>query len=387
MLDYLRAKVAEYAIVLSWLDRQTQVLEPLLPEHSHLIARLQKKLAEAQTQHGRLRALVRSSHSRLIRRALPIVHDIDLWIAIISYYYLPALQKEGEADLALRKLLLSLASRCGLSWVEDIAVRLDGAHATVSVIPETPVVFAPPQHAASLLDMPGLYHELGHNVFRRFPSIADTLVAEVSAYFTAFRQNVGPMAPGQKAERDRAINNALEYWHMRRLDELFCDIFGTFVCGPAHYFSCVDMGVRLGSDPFHVDLEDEHPPLSARVYACYGSLAPAHQSEHVVISAHGVWNTHLGAHARNAEFELVCATALLDRLVEAAIRKIEELLPNTPRYDEPLPSDEEIEQIHPDASMENILNRVAVILQTQPERYADWEVKAYSQLRSYNSKS
>ncbi len=64
-----------------------------------------------------------------------------------------------------------------------------------------------------------------------------------------------------------------------RLNKLFCDIFATYACGPAHYVSCVDMGLRDDSDPFQVKDGDVYPPLSARVYACHRSLTPGQRKE------------------------------------------------------------------------------------------------------------
>ncbi len=382
MLGYLNAKATDYAVILSWTDQELRNFQSKRPEHSQLIARLQGKLNEVQSLLTLLQIIARIGHPRLTARALPIIHDIEFWTTIITCYYIPALQRESKEDLSLRKLLLPTAVRCGLSWIEDIAVRLDGPQATVSVLTETPVIFAPPQHSASLLDMAGLYHELGHNVFRRFPEIADGLATVVSTYFSHFRREAGPMAPPKKRERERAIEEALKYWQIKRLDEIFCDIYATFISGPAHYFSCVDMALRLESDPFHVDIGDDHPPLAARVYVCDRTLAPAHQNDQFVVATRNAWNAHMNALSRNAEFELVCADALLDRVAEAALRNIEEFLPEVRRYEKPLPVVSDIEQIPLNGSLENVLNIGAKILLLNPDRYADWEKEALEVLMS-----
>jgi hypothetical protein len=381
-LEYLRAKTADYAVVLSRIARELQDLEGKNREHYCLLVYLQGRLRDAQTQHSLLKSIVELGHSRLLARALPIVHDIELSTFIISYRYLPALQKEGKADLVLRKLLLSSASQCGLSWVKDIAVHLDGPLMTVP-IPEVPLIIAPPLPATSLLDLPGLYHELGHNVFQKFPEIASALSATVSLHFNKLRQKSGPIDPGRKAERDNKINGALQYWDVYRLNEIFCDIFGTFACGPSHYVSCVDMGLRSSKDPYRVDLGDEHPPLSARVYVCYEALTPAQQSEQSVLLARNAWENYTKTHTKAYDFNLICAEPLLDSIVEVAIRSIKELLPDAKRYEVQVPNDNEVEQIQSDTALEDILNRAATILLTRPERYPDWEAEAFKTLGFY----
>ena len=317
--------------------------------------------------------------SRLLNRGLPIVHDIEYWIVIINYHYLPALQKEGKADLALRKLLLDSANRCGLFWIKDIAVRLDGPLGTIPT-PEAPLIIAPPSPGTSLLELPGLYHELGHDVFQKFREIVSALSKAVSSHFNALRQKSGPIDPGRKAERDKQINEALQYWDKDRLNEIFCDIFGTFACGAAHYVSCIDMGLRSGENPYCVDLGDEHPPLSARVYVCYKALTPAQQNEQTVVLARQAWENHTKAHTSDYDFKLICAEQLLDSIVEVASRSIKELLPNAKRYEVQVPNGKELEQIPENTALEDILNRAAMILMTRPEQYADWEKKVFEVL-------
>jgi len=384
MLDYLNAKATDYAIILSWASQELRGLQLKRPEHSQLVARLQGKLNEVQSLLTLLQIILRIGHPRLIAGAFRTIHIIEFWTIIITYHYIPALQRQSKGDISLRRLLLPTAARCGLSWIEDIAVRLDGPQAIISVLTQTPVIFAPPQHSASLLDMAGLYHELGHNVFRRFPEIADSLAAAVSGYFADFRQKVGPMAPGKRAERNRAIEDALRYWQVQRLDEVFCDIYATFVSGPVYYFSCVDMTLRRDRDPFRVDIGDVHPPLAARVYVCHRALAPVHQNEHVMVITRNTWNTHASALGRNAEFEFICADALLDRIEETAIRSIEKYLPGARRYEKPLPPMSDTEQVARSESLEDVLNIGARILLTNPDRYADWEKEALEVLMDEN---
>lgn len=379
-LEYLKAKTAEYAVVLSRLDKELQALGSKKVEHQWLVNYLQGQLKDAQTLHQRLQSIVKIGHSRLLSRALPIVHDIEFSTFIINYNYLPALQKESQADLALRKLLLSSAKRCGLFWIEDIAVTLDGPLATLPTPPEAPLIISPPQQAVSLLEMPGLYHELGHDVFQKFKEIAETLDTVVDSYFHELRQKSGLMAPDQKIERNRKIDEALQYWDTDRLNEIFCDIFGTFACGVAHYISCVDMGLRSGRKPFYVDFGDEHPPLSARVYACYKALTPNQQSEQSVITIHRAWENYTKDYTKEYDFKLICSEALLDLIVEAAISNIQNFLPNCHRYEFPLQGNSQLQEIPLDASLEYILNRGANILLTCPECYADWETKAFKTL-------
>lgn len=379
MLEYIRAKVVDYAIILSWIEQELQDIELRRPEHHSLIVRLQSELAETKDLHNYLIELVKADDGSV----LSLIPVFESFIVLATSYYLPALQKEGEADRFLRQLLLAAMKQCGLNWIEDIVVQLDGQHATFSRLSaETPLILAPPQHAVSFLDMPGLYHEFGHNVSRKLPRIVDILTVAVSEHFADLLRNADSLISKIRDERNLAINNALEYWNIERQNELFCDIFATFVCGPAHYISCIDMALRSDRDSFHVDDEDVHPPFSARVYACYKSLNLIYSHEPIVVMAQNAWKGYEDMQRRNGEFDLICSETLLDCLVGTAIRCIRELLPGAKYYSTPLPCDEELEHIPEEMSLADILNRGAKILFTYPERYADWEKKTFKKIKS-----
>jgi hypothetical protein len=98
MLEYIKAKVAEYAVVLSWIDQELQKIDAEHPHHHQLIIQLQLRLAEAQKLHDRLKTLARIGNARLLRRAFPIIHELEYVTFLLASNYVPALQKEGEAD-------------------------------------------------------------------------------------------------------------------------------------------------------------------------------------------------------------------------------------------------------------------------------------------------
>ncbi len=95
--EYIKAKAAEYAIVLSWIDQELQKIDVEHPDHHQLIIRLQSRLAEAQELHNQLKTLARIGNVRLLRRAFPIIHELEFITFLIASNYLPALEKEGKA--------------------------------------------------------------------------------------------------------------------------------------------------------------------------------------------------------------------------------------------------------------------------------------------------
>jgi hypothetical protein len=381
-LNYLRAKTAEYAVVLSKINKQLDDIKANQSEHEWLVKYLQKQLMDAEILHKRLHSIVEIGNTKLLSRALAIVHDIAFTISVTNYHYLPALQKESQDDLALRKLLLlSAKQRCGFFWLKDIAVNLGGQLAILPKPTEAPVIIAPLQQASSLLEMPGLYHELGHDVFERFrEDIGKNLESLVHSYFNQLRNKSGLKTPDQKLKRNSQIDEALQYWSEDRLNEIFCDIFGTFACGAAHYISCVDMSFQSGQDPFNIDLSDEHPPLPARVYACYKSMTLNQQKTENVVTIEQAWQKYIKDYDKDYEYNLMCSDELLDMIVNEAILNIIKFLPNAHRYTTPVPYNPQAQEIPPDAYLEDVLNWGVDILLNYPEQYQVWEAKAFKTL-------
>lgn len=284
-----------------------------------------------------------------------------------------------------RGLVLSVKDRCGLSWIEDILVRLDSHHAIFPVIPEIPVVFAPPHHVVSTLDMAAIYHELGHDVFQHLKEIGDNLGAAAFLYFFNLKQSAGTMAPEKRKARNNTIKSAMSYWNIERLNEIFSDIYAAYVCGPAYYYSCVDFVIRLGRNPFLINPTDVHPPWAARVYACYKTLLPNYENEGVISWIQKILDAYTASQQKNIDFEMFCPTALVDQFVDVANQNIQRLLPAAQRYSDPLQDSARTEGDPHVRSLEKILNNRLKMLYADPGRYAEWEKKVFDMFKKSSS--
>ncbi len=147
--------------------------------------------------------------------------------------------------------------------------------------------------------------------------------------------------------------------------------------------SCIDMGILSGKNPYNLDFRDEHPPLSARVYACYQTLTTTQKKEKTTITAESSWDKYKATYNnhKTSDFNLICAEPLLKSIVEIAILSIQELLPGCQRYETPLIDDSEIEKIPDNILLEDILNQAAKLLLNYPERYEDWETKIFQAMK------
>ncbi len=378
MQEYLDSKVAEYSVLFEWIESEINKLRAENKNHTQLVDFLHSKYTELQESYERLKAILNLKSNRLAQRAIPIVHDIEYQILVLTYYYIPGLQRENANDLFFRNVVLSVLQRCGLSWVEDVLVRLDNHHAIFPAMTEMPIIFAPPQHVTSTSDMAALYHELGHDVFQHFPGIVQNLARVVFGYFSQLRLSIGSMSPEKRAERNKMIDDAIAYWG-ERLNELFSDIYATFVCGPAHYFSGVDVAIRMGRNPFNINVADVHPPWAARIKACYSTLLPAYENEEKVELIRRVWDSYSSTQTRDTDYDFLYPDNLIEQLVDIAIQSIQQFVPDAQRYSKSL---QDLTETDPstERNLENILNGRLVLLLSDPARCGEWEKKVFSVL-------
>ena len=385
MREYVNSKIMEYSLILDWIENEIGILQAK-SVHPQIISFLKNRVSYLKQSNGRLKAILNIGKNKVINRTLPIIHDIEYQIYILTCHYIPGLKREQESDLFLGNLLLSNVGRWGLSWVKDILVRLDGPYAVLPTLSEIPIIFAPPQQANSLLDMAGIYHELGHLVFQRFEEIADNLIETISGHFSEMMKEIGPMKPEKRTQREDAIKDAKDYWIIERLSEIFSDIYATYTCGPAYYFSCVDMIVKMGGNPFNICTTDVHPPGAARVHACYKTLLPAYQEEEITLLVRNMWDTYVKSYQRPTDFELKCADVLIDSIVETSIQNIKNLLPNARRYSSTISGLSEARTLTPSDSLETILNKSLKILLKEPKYYPEWEKNVFTILHSKHAK-
>ena len=375
----------EYSLILDWIENEIGILQAK-SVHPQIISFLKNRVSNLKQSNGRLKAILNIGNNRVINRTLPIIHEIECQIYILTCHYIPGLKREQESDLFLGNLLLSNVGRWGLSWVKDILVRLDGPYAVLPALFEIPIIFAPPQQANSLLDMTGIYHELGHIVFQRFKEIADNLIETISRHFSERMKEIGPMRPEKRTQLEDAIKDAKDYWIIERLSEIFSDIYATYTCGPAYYFSCVDMIVKMGGNPFNICTTDVHPPGAARVHACYKTLLPAYQEEEITLLVRNMWDTYVKSYQRPTDFELKCADVLIDSIVETSIQNIKNLLPNARRYSSTIRGLSEAKTLTSSDSLETILNKSLKILLKEPKYYPEWEKNVFAILHSKHAR-
>jgi len=368
-LTYLAGKFVEYTSTLDWVSQQLGRLPSLQGAHTHIGQQLSARLVDARRRLAMLHRVVQLNSPALSSRGLSLTNELQLDILVLSDNYVGAIRIEGEEEQAFTRSATAAAHRCGLTSVQDLLVSLTSGHAILPAFPTAPLLFAPLRQRFTLIDLAGMYHEFGHLAFALHSEIADRLTLAVDTYFLALEQAAGRLTPSERADRLRRIRQATTYWNLDRLNELFSDIFATFVLGPAHYYSCIDLAMRYSDKPHDIDVSDVHPSFGTRITACRLTLPEDHRRHAVSVAATKLWSEYCRRSTPSNEYRLTSPDDLIQEFVTIARERLvaNGYLAYTPWHDAPSL------QLGADINLEHVLNEATQFLIEHPTSYEAWE--------------
>jgi len=381
---YRLAKAGELGALLQWLKRELHAVRAGGCEHVVLVERLEAVLADAERELAKIEIIFQTEIPALLRRVDVIATRLENELLIASNFYVGGLQRQTAADREMRQILLAMAKRLRLDWIEDFLVRLSRPLAIYSMyhrLASIPVFFGPPHLLESIMELPGIYHELGHSVFSQNDEIGRRLAAVVKAHFDGIGRSIGPLPQEQRDARDREIDTALQYWNRERLSEMFCDVFASYVCGSANIISMMDLGMRGSLDPCEILLSDEHPPNAARVFAAHCALDAPAQNQPLLQLIYSEWLAYEKQFNKDRRYKIFCAADLLRRLTVEMVHSLSAVLPDVPRYLKPLPSLADALGVAAPIALEDLVSAGVVVLFEAPAQFAAWQRNARTLVR------
>ena len=129
-------------------------------------------------------------------------------------------------------------------------------------------IYLPPDFFQRIAWWPALAHEIGHDFYRATEGLDEELRAEIGLVSASAGRR--PLAFGQQGLSMHELVRVFGGW----FEELFCDVFGTLMCGPAYVWTMIEhfatpydasQIVRVRID--HTGRYGEHPPRHLRFLA------------------------------------------------------------------------------------------------------------------------
>jgi len=381
MQNYLKSKVAYYNNIFSWFENKIESLEKDKNTHKEFLIFVRRRIVELKRDTQRLEVIASVRIPSFQNSGIRNIHVLESEINNLTIFYLSTLQRENSQDVFIRNVILNLKERYKLTWINDIFARSDSSYATWLGFEDYPIFYLPPQQEISLHDIPAIYHEIGHNIFVHYPEIADNLNQCVFDYFQNLKQNTSQMAPDKVKNRNQEINYAIKYWNISRLNELFSDVYATYLCGPAYHHLWVDMTFRTGSNPFLINPCDEHPPMATRVQVCFETLTPIYKNDGLINNQRSLWMGFISKQPKIPEFDLFCNEQLIKNLVDESIKNIERLFPHIHRYNQLFENFQESDEIIALSRFDEIVNYWTKLILTSSKDAEKWEIRVLNKLK------
>jgi len=334
MRDYVEAKVGEYDEKLTYVRG---VVTDLARRGSHprVVAELERTCLKIRELIWRIRSLLPLNLPHLFPRIQVMLAQITTRFDWLEEWYLPAIAHEGPDEIAVGQIIDRVLAQLGITWIADKVVSFSRALAMFPGSGDCPIFFMPSYTRNSLLNWIGLYHEIAHAIYQRFPEIASKLADAVLAYCERQLRQTPALTATQLDRRTLRYRETLAYWDTFRLQELFCDIFATVVTGPAYLFSWVDVSLTSLDGPYSVALDDEHPPNAARTQACLLSLHDGYAASPLKTLTNDLWERFLDRRHRSPLYDQYCPFDLVLAIVRTSQSEIQRL--GFPAYQTPIP--------------------------------------------------
>lgn len=178
------------------------------------------------------------------------------------------------------------------------------------------IIAVPYGEEHNLLNLPDLYHEIGHLIFRQYPDIVE------DKFLPILRNYIDEQINLSKDENTDThyipfFTEKQKHWEAYWIEEFTCDLIATYLCGPAFAWANMKMSaISNGSKAIFLD-SPSHPSDESRMRAVFMMLNKtgfAHECAEIIES----WEQFL-THTNNPkdpDYKFIFPDNLLEQLTE-----------------------------------------------------------------------
>jgi hypothetical protein len=297
-------------------------------------------------------------------------------VSTFEWHPLALLDHYNERDLYFYRLAKLFCEQIQYPYKSPLV----NAHSNeyFSSLPPTNMVSVPLCEDRHLLALPDFVHELGHIVHAR---IWRKFLAEFTPHLQRYiaEQKVSVANQASSNVYQDKFDLLEQVWTQRYVVEFFCDVFATYLVGPAYGWSHLRLVISSQSELYHPSFgeAETHPADEARMRIILAALEEM-GDDTAAQAIKDKWKdfTSIIIDKPDGEYHFCYPDDILERLARQVIKESREidLIPffDQPKEEHNLPSLmlEAWEQFHND-----------------PANYPDWEVNKVDALRSLLTKS
>lgn len=207
-------------------------------------------------------------------------------VYLIEQVFVSPVSRFSAEDERLSKLCERICKEIGI-W-NDIPVIVAASNQYFCTIPAFGVIYIPVSESRSLLNLPDLYHEIGHHLHRRgYPILGHRFTTAWREYVEEAVDDITRLSRPIDVPRFRNLMAFWRYWG----EEVAADAFATIILGPAYGWANLHLMLRSLSI---FDYSSTHPADAARMDNILRILRSDPNSADDVALLNEQWKKYLG---------------------------------------------------------------------------------------------
>jgi len=241
--------------------------------------------------------------------------------AIHSYRYL-ALKNYGDAEIFFFRVISRIYAEHRITSIPPIVSAISNQNDYYWAHPFFEIIGLPAGEEKSLLNLPDMYHEIGHLLYTQYGGrCSETSAGEIEKHFRKeIRRMEAEMAPNLEFYKE-LLEDVKGYWHDSWVEEFTCDLLGTYMTGAAYGWTNLKLlTVGHGSAKIY-EFYDSHPADEARMRIIFLMLQKQGLTEEKQ-ALEEAWQLFLRdtISFKPSEYDLVYPDSLLTRLTDEVYR-------------------------------------------------------------------
>ncbi len=231
------------------------------------------------------------------------------------------------------------------------------------VYPLYEIIAVPYGEERNLLNLPDLYHEIGHLIYGQFPTfLKGTIESSLDKHFRDEIQAI------HDENRDKktipVLKEAFDSWKNSWIEEFICDLIATYLTGPCYGWTNLKISTISSTDKGIYSTTANHPSDESRMYAIFSMLQlMGHQSDIEQLKNYWASFMAISANAKSQFYDTLLPQHIISELVATVFQSCQDI--GLSSYSKQIEiSGEPIAQLLNQAWTENL---------ARPENFTNWE--------------
>lgn len=242
------------------------------------------------------------------------------------------------------------------------------------VYPTYDIIAVPYGEEKNLLNLPDLYHEIGHLIYgqhTRFFKGQGSIDKALEDHFNLEIKNIDD--ENRDKSRIPDLKKAFENWKESWIEEFVCDLIASYLTGPAYGWTNLKISTISSSDKGIFSITASHPSDESRMYAVFTMLQKmGYNNElHQLQSSWQIF-TDISANGRIQLYDIILPRHIIELLTNTVFDACQKI--------GLLSCCEQKQQC--DSPISHLLNEAWNENLMRPETFAEWESNHITHLRN-----